>query len=618
MAGSWHLSLRADRPVEGCDVTALAYLYQKALKKRNGVPIEAERPPPPPKSEYELRVRWFRGSERPVCARIDCPIARNYSPLVWSMSARNGVGAVQCVDESIRRKLRLGSHTVFCGAPCFKEAWRQCSDKLTVPPPVEGGKSKDSGSGAAAAVGNKHGDPREGQGRRYSRPFVHDDGEWEEVCSERVFRPGPDDVGCCMRIECTAINLDGSVLFGPVTIRTEPVLASPPPPPRRPLVTVKDAGAGGGFRFRILTYNLLAEIYATQQMYPHCDLWALNWGYRVANLMRELGDAAADIMCLQEVQADHFKKQLKPLLSEQGFDGLFKQKTRADMGSKGKMDGCALFWRRSKFRLAEQYAIELNEIARAHVQALAESEEQEREMLSRLLKDNVAQFAVLEVLNPPPQRHRQQRDRSMMLCVANTHLYSNQQFPDVKLWQCQQLIAELEQLVVGHLAGRDLPLVLCGDFNSLPSSAVYDFLADRMVSPDHPDLAEDLAGILPHPSDITHAIDLESAYLTVCGTEPPYSNYTVGFKGTLDYLWHTPNHLRPLAVTAVPSEQQIAGVGGAMPNPQSSSDHIMLCVDMQLGGTLPVRPPVMGGGMGPGPMGAAAQQEMPPGRARWH
>lgn len=43
-------------------------------------------------------------------------------------------------------------------------------------------------------------------------------------------------------------------------------------------MTVKGAGSGGGMRFRLCSYNVLAEIYATQQAYPYCDFWALSWG----------------------------------------------------------------------------------------------------------------------------------------------------------------------------------------------------------------------------------------------------------------------------------------------------------------------------------------------------
>jgi hypothetical protein len=40
------------------------------------------------------------------------------------------------------------------------------------------------------------------------------------------------------------------------------------------------AGLPGAAKLRVATYNVLAEIYATQQMYPYCDHWALSWNYR--------------------------------------------------------------------------------------------------------------------------------------------------------------------------------------------------------------------------------------------------------------------------------------------------------------------------------------------------
>lgn len=51
--------------------------------------------------------------------------------------------------------------------------------------------------------------------------------------------------------------------------------------------------------FRVLTYNVLAEIYATRQMYPYCPVWALSWSFRSELLRRELQSYNADILCLQ-------------------------------------------------------------------------------------------------------------------------------------------------------------------------------------------------------------------------------------------------------------------------------------------------------------------------------
>ncbi|CAN0091651.1 unnamed protein product, partial [Discosporangium mesarthrocarpum] len=47
----------------------------------------------------------------------------------------------------------------------------------------------------------------------------------------------------------------------------------------------------------------------------------------------------------------------------------------------------------------------------------------------------------------------------------------------------------------------------------------------------------------------------------VMGTEPPYTNYTGGFKGVLDYVWFSSPHIRPLAVAPVPTEEDILKVG---------------------------------------------------------
>jgi hypothetical protein len=64
------------------------------------------------------------------------------------------------------------------------------------------------------------------------------------------------------------------------------------------------------------------------------------------------------------VQADHFSQSLVPTLSDLGYEGLYKQKTRESMGQYGKVDGCALFWKKSKFSLVENYSMEFNEIVK--------------------------------------------------------------------------------------------------------------------------------------------------------------------------------------------------------------------------------------------------------------
>jgi len=154
------------------------------------------------------------------------------------------------------------------------------------------------------------------------------------------------------------------------------------------------------------------------------------------------------------------------------------------------------------FCLVEQYGIDYNEAARQHTQ--------DRTRLRRLLKGNIALVLVLEELAQPldPQgRLRRGKKVSLSLffsslpsfedfpfsflsdvpasasqrrvCVANTHIFWDPEYADVKLWQTWILLQELEKLVLP----RNLPLVLCGDFNSMLDSSVYELLsAERSPS----------------------------------------------------------------------------------------------------------------------------------------
>jgi len=50
-----------------------------------------------------------------------------------------------------------------------------------------------------------------------------------------------------------------------------------------------------------------------------------------------------DIVCLQEVQADHYENDINPFMNSLGYDGIYKPKSREFMGQYGKvMFTCSL------------------------------------------------------------------------------------------------------------------------------------------------------------------------------------------------------------------------------------------------------------------------------------
>eukprot|EP01083_Nonionella_stella_P251172 866880_1 len=633
---TWHLSLRVDRPVEGCALQSHAYMYGKKIddrdldaKSKSGHNKICKEAPPP----HEFSYRWFRGPEIEFCAYADCPRRKSFSPHDWSMHALGGSGcSLQCVST----QSSLFKST-FCNSDCFVKAWKtqytvkdapQSKYNAATPLHKRRSASDDEDAGSINSIGgNSNGsssfngtlgsnlssnsntiNASEGTPKPFQRSTsyndygasqyqYHEDGqqveEWVEVSRDQMYIPTQDDVGRKLKLEAGSYSNETGELLMHRVIKTDLVLSRAPDPAKRNLVTAKTSGPRGGERFRVVTYNILAEIYATLQQYPYCDFWALSWDYRFQNILREVLDACPDVICMQEVQADHYETHVYNALSEAGFEGVYKQKTRASMGLAGKVDGCALFWRRSKFHLVESYSIEFNELAqRQATQVLGMNPRSEEGMayLNRLSKDNVAQLVVLE-LAQPSMSSRSNRDPINQVCIANTHLYSNKDFPDVKLWQSWQLLQELETFVMSR--GQNLPLMICGDFNSTPDTAVYDLLSRQAVHPGHPDVNmnngdDSTPNILPDAMSINHSFQLGSVYHTVMGEEPKSTNYTELFKGVLDYMWYSASNLRPLSCAPVPDEAALTKHGEALPSTQYSSDHIMLISDMQImGGSRP-------------------------------
>merc|ERR1711971_363723 len=138
-----------------------------------------------------------------------------------------------------------------------------------------------------------------------------------------------------------------------------------------------------------------------------------------------------------------------------------------------------------------------------------------------------------------------------------------------KLWQAHLLLQTLKQMPVANM-----PLLICGDFNSTPDSAVYEYLRRGAVRPDHQDLRNDPTTIVSK-LHLRHSFPMSTAYETCTGCEALYTNYTEDFKGTLDYIWFTPDALAVLAISQVDDEPQLQQET-ALPSSTRPSDHVSL------------------------------------------
>ncbi|XP_050441729.1 protein angel-like isoform X2 [Adelges cooleyi] len=225
----------------------------------------------------------------------------------------------------------------------------------------------------------------------------------------------------------------------------------------RPLVHCDNKPRSNSYDFSLLSYNILAQnlLEKNSFLYDWSDLRVLNWEYRRKLLLDEIRKYNADIICFQEVQETHLNWFFRNL-SDIGYNGVYKKRTH------GHQDGCAIYYKNDKFVLKEKVTVEYNQPG-----------------ISVLDRDNVG---IVLRLSPRQNEHEN-------VIVSTTHILYNKKRHDVKLAQVHLLLAEIERVAYkGHDKDDDRviplyhPIVLTGDFNLEPNTAVYDFLINGALN----------------------------------------------------------------------------------------------------------------------------------------
>ncbi|KAM7449063.1 CCR4-NOT transcription complex subunit 6-like [Porites harrisoni] len=373
-----------------------------------------------------------------------------------------------------------------------------------------------------------------------------------------------------------------------------------PRPPERQWISLQpDRTRNPSLTFSVMCYNVLCDKYCTRQIYGYCPSWALNWEYRKTAILKEILHYGADILSLQEIETEQFFNFFLPELQQHGYDGIFSPKSRArTMTEEDRkyVDGCAIFYRTSKFSFVKEYLIEFNQLAMANASGADD-------MLNRVMtKDNIGIAALLELkegfsnygshINMPRQQ----------VLVSNVHIHWDPEFKDVKLIQTVMLMHELMNIMQeinpgfmvqggknGTAPSKSIPLVFCGDLNSLPNSGAVEFLDNGRVRSDHGDFLDmKYEGFLSRLSngkngeksgDLTHCFKLQRAYSE---EQMKYSNLTYSFTGVIDYIYFTSDLLVPVGVLGSVSQQYVKDnkiIG--WPHPHFPSDHQSLLVEFE-------------------------------------
>ncbi|XP_015583408.2 carbon catabolite repressor protein 4 homolog 5 [Ricinus communis] len=355
-------------------------------------------------------------------------------------------------------------------------------------------------------------------------------------------------------------------------------------------------------RVVVVSYNILGVENASN----HPDLYFkippkfLDWDRRKELICEEISHYNAGILCFQEV--DRFD-DLDCLLQEDSFRGVYKARTGE------ACDGCAIFWKDTLFSLLHEENIEFQSFG---------------------LRNNVAQLCVLKMNESQSksdqfmQSSEARTSKSRRFVVGNVHVLFNPKRGDIKLGQVRLFLERAYKL---SQEWGGIPVVLGGDLNSLPQSAVYQFLASselNILVHDRRNISGQLDHLPQHEyfksqnknaesnrrsisrplihtwndeevslatgckgvTHLCHQLKLGSAYHGVPGSrrtrdnhgEPLATSYHSMFMGTVDYIWHTQELIPVRVLETLPID--ILRRSAGLPNEKWGSDHLALVCEL--------------------------------------
>ncbi len=351
-------------------------------------------------------------------------------------------------------------------------------------------------------------------------------------------------------------------------------------------------------RFSVISWNTLCDRAATQAAYGYAPTAALSWQRRKYMILDELKERDADILTLQEVDIENYNEFFAPNLAQE-YKGVFQAKGRARTMSEKEakiVDGCATFYKHGKYMLLQKHVINYS-----HEAINRPDMKGEHDVYNRVMpRDHIALVLFLE-----------NRKTGSRLIVVNTHLTWEVWYSDVKIVQVAILMEHLakkaeeyskwpptkdkdkevyryasEDAVEGvdgavkadpvpslsYESGTQIPILVCGDFNSTHDSGVYDLITQGSLSNSHSELGGQKYGDFTR-NGMAHPFTLQSSYGKI--GELPFTNWTPDFRKVIDYIWYSTNTLQVSGLLGEVDQGYMSRVPG-FPNYHFPSDHLLL------------------------------------------
>jgi Ca2+-binding EF-hand superfamily protein/endonuclease/exonuclease/phosphatase family metal-dependent hydrolase len=251
-----------------------------------------------------------------------------------------------------------------------------------------------------------------------------------------------------------------------------------------------------------------------------------DWSVRRDRLVKEVQQSNCDIIAMEEM--DEYEDFSEALSKD--YIGLFRKRPR-----RSSKDGCAVFWRRSKFELVDSEGFDF--VDRTDKSGTA-------------MKDRTC---LLVLLRWATQRYGRHESRVLVVC---THLARNPEDPSqtkVRARQAAQLMKHLTDFATRHNS-IEVPVVLMGDLNAQHFGEVRGIARTVFQVSGHP-CHNFLFRCADVPTGPTSVTDLR--------------------KVRIDAVMFQPKHLKVLGI-------HVPKLTGKIPDEVQASDHVAVRVKFEV------------------------------------
>lgn len=334
----------------------------------------------------------------------------------------------------------------------------------------------------------------------------------------------------------------------------------------------------------IASYNILAFNYTRADWFSYCDAKYLTPKYRAPTIIKEIKDLNADIVCFQEMDYNLFYDYYNIKLKELNYcNYLIKN-------NNNKLVTEVISFNKSKFNVVEQTYLDLNKNLQNYG--------------STFVKNKTALLLVLSFKKNPNKK----------ILICNSHLFWNPEYEYVKYGQICSIISHINNYY------SDLPLLIGGDFNSLPWSNVLKYIyriKPTINNNNKGDFNNNKYYMEKFYKKLNHNLSLRSSYDNYKGfvvnshlisetninefnekslslspqerdvlfnaladEHPEYTNYTKDFLGCLDYIIYSDDKLLLEEILEIPNDQCIKN--NYLPNDVYPSDHLKISAKFSL------------------------------------